>query len=111
MKKIIILLLAAFSLSVKAQTVDTVFKTITACKIQPFKAKFTDTVNATRVGVKIIADDLKSYSQLFWCLLDGNGNVLLSGNAIISGTDYQNWNGNNLYPFTFIANKYNLIFQ
>ena len=110
MKKVIFGALCFMALNLKAQTIDTTFKPMTACKIVPFKAKFTDTVNANYLGVKIIADDLKSTCTLYWALFADN-NQVLDGNATISGTDYTSWNGNALFPFTFVGKLYNIIFK
>lgn len=98
------------ALNLKAQTIDTTFKTMTACKVVPFKAKFTDSVNANYLGVKIISDDLKSTCTLYWALYADNTQVL-DGNATISGTDYTSWNGNAIFPFTFVGKLYNIIFK
>ena len=110
MKKLIFGALCFAALNLKAQTIDTSFKAMTACKIIPFKAKFTDTVNANYLGVKIIADDLKSTCTLYWALFADN-NQVLDGNATISGTDYTSWNGNSIFPFSFVGKLYNIIFK
>ena len=104
MKKLI--LFAAFitaAICVNAQVVDTTVTSITACKVVPFKAKFTDTTNATHLGIRITSDDLKSNCKLYYCLLDANKTILVEGNKTISGTDYQNWSGNNIYPFVWLG--------
>ncbi len=111
MKRVLfIAVFMATVLSVKSQVIDTSFKTITACKIQPVKVKFTDQIDSDHLGVKIISNDLKSICGLYWQLLDGNGDVHLDGNCLISGNDYLNWGGNNLYPFTYVGNLLKLVF-
>lgn len=110
MKKVIFGALCFMALNLKAQTIDTTFKPMTACKIVPFKAKYTDTALSTYLGVRIISDDLKSTCTLYWALFADNV-VTVDGNATISGDDYLAWNGNNLYPFTFVGKLYNIIFK
>lgn len=99
----------AFS-TTKAQVIDTAVTSITACKINPFKAKYTDTVNVDHLGVRIINDNLNNACTLYWALLDKYGVIHLEGNATITGAAYTTWNGNNAYPFQFVANQYGLTF-
>ena len=104
MKKLILLsVLFAATFSVTAQVVDTTVTSITACKVVPFKAKFSDTSNVTHIGIRSISDDLKSSCQLYFCLLDSSHNVVMQGNRTIGGTDYQNWTGSNSYPFVWLG--------
>ena len=44
-------------------------------------------------GVTVIVDTPASETRY----------LVYSGNETITGTDYTNWNGNNDYPFTFVA--------
>lgn len=111
MKKLTLLaVLFAASFSVKAQVVDTSITSITACKIVPFKANFTDTSNACYLGVRSVGDDLKSSCQLYYCFLDSSKNILMQGNVTIAGADYDAWDGNNKYPFTFLGAYFKLLF-
>ena len=110
MKKLFILLFVLIGFTAKSQVIDTAFKSMTACKIQSFKAKYTDTTNVDHVGVRIIADDLHTTCALYWALMDSTGAMHIEGNATINGQDYQNWNGSNIYPFVFVGKLYNLVF-
>jgi len=114
MKKTILFLLLAFSLGAKAQVVDTTVTSIVACKIQPVKAQFTDSLNSTHLGVRVIADDLKSTATLYWVLLMSNGAVSVQGNYTIQGQEYSDWCNNstpcNLWPFVLVGRKYGLTF-
>lgn len=112
MKKSILTILIVLTglMFVKAQTIDTNFKKATACKIQPIKARFFDTVNVTHLAVSINGDDLKSRCILTWKLMDDRGVIYLNGTSVISGANYQTWSGNNLYPFTFIGSQLKLNF-
>jgi hypothetical protein len=96
--------------TLKAQVIDSSITFITAVKIVPFKAKYTDTINTSLLGVRIVSDDLKSSCQLYWQLLTAKGQLTIEGNDVIAGEDYKNWNGSNLYPYTFLATKYKLTF-
>lgn len=112
MKKLIILLsIVLFSVAAKSQVIDTSFTYMTAVKIIPLKAKFSDTVNVDHLGIKIISDNLKSSCLLSWVLYDKNGFPRIDGTANIQGADYDAWNGNNLYPFIFVGKLYNLVFD
>jgi len=112
MKKIIFILsIILISVAAKSQVIDTTFTPMTAVKIIPFKAKFTDTINVTYLGIKISDDNLKNACVLNWALLDSKGAIHIYGNATIQGADYDAWNGNNLFPFIFVGKLYNLIFD
>lgn len=106
MKKLIALITVLFVANyLTAQTIDTTFKgSMTAIKIQPFKAAFNDTANVTHLGVRIIGDDLKSSCMLYWCLFAGN-NIALNGNIAVNGKDYTAWSGDNMFLFKFVADK------
>jgi len=110
MKKILFVFFVLIGFTANSQTIDTTFKGMTACKIESFKAKWNDTLDVDHLGVRIINDDLKSNATLYWALLDSNGRVHIDGNASISKDDYKNWDGSNIYPFTFVGRLYNLVF-
>ena len=110
MKKVFIILLVLVAFTAKSQTIDSTFKGMTACKIQSFKAKWTDTVNVDHLAVRSISDDFYSTCTLYWALLDSNGAVHIDGNATITGEDYKNWGGDNMFPFAFVGRIYNLVF-
>lgn len=110
MKQLLIFLFAIVSLTAKSQVIDTSFKSITACKIIPFKAKWTDTVNVTHLGARIISDNLSYSCTIYWVLMDSTGTVHVDGNATISGDDYKSWGGDNIFPFSFVGKLYQIIF-
>ena len=111
MKNFLIVLFVLIGFTAKSQTIDSTFKgMIIACKIQSFKAKWNDTINVDHVGVRIMNDNLKSICTLYWALLDSNAMVHLEGNETISGDDYKNWGGDNIFPFAFVGKLYNLVF-
>lgn len=76
--------------------------------IQPIKAVYNNNSDAVFLTVNIIYDNLSSYCNLYWGLLDADLNTLLSGNLAIDGDDYLSWNGNNEFPYTFTAEKINV---
>jgi hypothetical protein len=114
MKKAIIFLFVLAFGSVNAQTIDSTVTSISAVKIQPIKAQFSDSLMSTHLGVRVIADDLKTTATLYWELLMSNGSVSVNGNYTIQGQDYTNWCNNstpcNLWPFVLVGNKYGLTF-
>lgn len=115
MKNTILIFFLALSFGVKAQVVDTTITSIVACKIDSIKAQFSDSLYSTHLGVRVIADDLKSTATLYWVLLMSNGLVSIQGNYIIEGQEYEDWCDNgtpcNLWPFVVVGRKYNLIFK
>lgn len=110
MKKLFILFFVLLAFTAKSQVIDTAFKQMTACKIVSFKAKYTDTTNVDHLGVRVINDDLKASATLYWTLMDSIGLIHVDGNATISGDDYKNWAGDNIFPFAFVGKLYNLVF-
>ena len=117
MKKCAILLvIMLFGLVGKSQTIDTTVTSITAVYIQPIKAQFTDSLLSTHLGVRVIADDLKSSATLYWELLTSAGTVSVVGNYTMQGEDYAAWCNPsnpiacNIWPFTVVGRVYNLTF-
>ena len=114
MKKAIIFLFVLAFGSVNAQTIDTTVTSIVACKIQPIKAQFSDSLMSTHLGIRVIADDLKTTATIYWELLMSNGAVSVNGNYTIYGQEYTDWCNNstpcNLWPFVLVGRKYNLTF-
>ncbi len=116
MKKAIFILFLAFGYGANAQTIDSTVTSITAVYIQPIKAQFTDSLMSTNLGVRVIADDLKTTATLYWCLLMSNGVVSVQGNYTMTGADYTAWCAAsnpvpcNIWPFTVVGRVYNLTF-
>jgi hypothetical protein len=116
MKKAIITLFLAFGYGANAQTIDSTVTSITAVYIQPIKAQFTDSLMSTNLGVRVIADDLKTTATLYWCLLMSNGAISVQGNYTMTGDDYTAWCAAsnpvpcNIWPFTVVGRVYNLTF-
>jgi hypothetical protein len=71
--------------------------------ITPVKAKFNDTVNCTRLYVRLFNDNLQTECSLYYELRDNAGAVYFTGKDTIGGDDYSGWDGNNEYPFEFEA--------
>lgn len=103
-------MISASAFFAHSQSIDTTFKFAVACKVQPFKASFSDTINVTYLSVMDQNDNLSTSCTFFYQLLDSKGAAHASGVFTCSGTDYQGWNGNNLYPFTYVGNKLKLSF-
>lgn len=112
-KAIIFLFLLAFG-TINAQTIDTTITSILAVKIQPIKAQFTDSLQSTHLGVRVVADDLKSSATCYWVLLMSNGVSSVQGNYIITGKDYSDWCANTtpciLWPFVLVGRNYGFTF-
>jgi len=87
-------------------------KTIQAVSIwQNGQVKF-----ATKLNLSIIYDNLRDSAtfqyELLEVLIDSDGleytSIVSQNNILMDGQDYQDWNGNNDYPYTWSANKLNL---
>jgi|GEM_PF-3290262 len=117
MKKLVILLVVMFcGLAGKSQVIDSTVTSIAAVYIQPIKAQYTDSLMSTHLGVRVIADDLKSTATLYWELLMSNGAVSVNGNFTMQGADYAAWCNPsnpvscNIWPFTVVGRAYKLTF-
>jgi hypothetical protein len=94
----------------KAQRIDTnivnPYPVVVLAK--PFKVNWNDTAMARFLNVSITFDDLKSNAMFHWVLFDYNYAPLQMGDVPCSGVDYNSWNGNNAYPFSYVADKLGL---
>lgn len=115
MKKTIFIFSILFAFKAQAQVIDSTISDIAAVKIQPFKAKFSDSLNSTHLGIRVVSDDLKSTATLYWVIKQSNGVKSVEGNYILEGQEYEDWCNNNvacnLWPFVVVANKYGLTFK
>jgi hypothetical protein len=111
MKKLFLsaLIIGAFTAS-KAQTIDTnVAKPYpVAVLVTPFKVNWNDTALARYLNVSITSDDLKSNAVFHWVLFGAGTVPLQMGDVTCIGEDYTAWNGNNVYPFSYVADKLGL---
>lgn len=71
-------------------------------EIDSFKAKFTDTLDVSRLYV-IINSDVLNQCQFSYRLCDNLKNNATIGIIMCTGDDYGKWDGNNEFPFTFVA--------
>lgn len=114
MKKVLFFLFVLAFGTINAQTIDTTITSISAAKIQPIKAQFTDSLQSTHLGVRIISDNLKSSATCYWVLLMSNGAVSVQGNYTITGKDYDDWCVNTtpciLWPFVLVGRNYGFTF-
>lgn len=73
--------------------------------ITPLKVNYKDTINATRLFVGSIHDNLQNECTFSYTLRGDRNQILFMGNVIMNGTDYANWTGDNTTPFTYVAGK------
>jgi len=112
MKKILCSLFVLIGYNSFSQTIDTTIKSIAAMKINNvYVQSFPKVDTCTHLGVRLISDDLKSTATFEWILLSKSGKNIVVNSELIEGNAYKTWNGNNTFPFTFIANKYCLTFK
>jgi hypothetical protein len=88
---------------------DIDFNGVQTSPIQSFKPIFNGT-DVVRLGVRIKWDNLTDTCLFGWFLYDEDKNILLSGDQQCTRSDYQEWNGDNNFPFSFVGNKLGLIF-
>jgi len=111
MKKLFLcILLVGVFIAAKAQTIDTnVAKPYpVAVLTRSFKVNWSDTVLARFLNVSITSDNLKSEATFHWVLFGSGAVPLQMGDIVCSDEDYTNWNGSNVYPFIFVADKLGL---
>ena len=115
MRKIFVLFSILCACQLNAQTIDTTITSIVAVKLVPFKAQFSDSLNATHLGIRVVSDDLKSSAVLYWVIMLSNGTKSVDGNYTITGEEYEEWCNNstpcNLWPFVVVKRKYSLTFK
>lgn len=58
--------------------------------------------------VVIIEDNLSSFARFGWWLFTAEMNFVDSGICLCDGEDYTSWDGNNQYPYIFVANQLGL---
>lgn len=76
--------------------------------IEPIRVKYNDPVDSNYLGVGISQDNLMTKAVFSWSLLmfTQNGWIATdSGSVDVDGQDYIDWNGNNKFPFQFVAEK------
>ena len=67
-------------------------------------------ITATQLAVIIEQDDLSTKCQVVFQLFQADGTPVLDAeHCTIDGTDYSDWNGDNNYPYTYVANRYGLV--
>jgi hypothetical protein len=67
--------------------------------------------SATKLLLRVIADDLYSQAMFYYALLNADNEMITSGNLAMTGTDYTTWNTSaNATPgaFTWAADQLNL---
>jgi hypothetical protein len=88
-------------------------------KIQPVQAwKNGEQLEANLLNAIIINDNLATSCSFYYSLNAGgegteampliNGQVVAEGNITMDGDNYLNWDGENNFAFTYIAEKLNL---
>lgn len=93
---------------VDGKSVGNIYSGMSYISIQPIRAKFSDTVDCTRLATKIIEDNLSTHSTLYYELQDSKGISHIRANFTISGEEYIMWGTDNTYPFTILLNTLNL---
>lgn len=110
MKKLILLSSILFSLGAKAQVYDTTsLKPYAVVKLEtPFYPNWQDTAKARYLHVTINGDNLKDAATFHWVLFSFLGKPLAMGDEKCSGEAYKLWEGNNIFPFVYVAQKLTL---
>jgi hypothetical protein len=71
-------------------------------QIVPFQATTSGPL-ATQLQVSVTDDDLYASANFRWVLFDVIGQVVNNGLIPCEEDDYLAWDGNNTYPYTFVA--------
>lgn len=100
--------------------IQTTINGIATVSITPIQAQYIDPVQCTTLSVIIQHDNLLDTCSLHWTLMypiivtnpDSSTTTTytnsISGNVIVTSTDYTNWTGDSTTPFTFTATQLNL---
>lgn len=79
-------------------------------EIEPVMATINpDDGQCSHIHVSIVHDDLQNSCRLFYALFDTEGNIPLQRNMDMDVEAYQAWDGNNDYPYQYVAQKLNLV--
>lgn len=107
MKKIFLSLAFLGTIAAKAQTIDTnSIKGVAVVHINtPFTVKWNDTTKAVYLSVTGVNDNYKDAATFSYTLYSASGKRLDFGFVECNNGAYVGWNGNNNFPFTFVANK------
>lgn len=133
MKKILLSALLIYSVGVNAQTIDTnSLKPYAVVKlVTPFSPKWGDTTKASFLMIESKDDNLKDNVTFRYVLFQKRWNEsatirnhdntqdsvivitkgglpLVDGYIKCEGADYKAWDGNNKFPFQFVADKIGL---
>jgi len=65
-------------------------------------------VIAEVLKVVIVEDNLSSFARFGWWLFTAEMNFVDTGILRCEGEDYTSWDGNNQYPYIFVANQLGL---
>ena len=78
--------------------------------IQPIEIKWGNTVTntITKLHVRIDNDNLSNTCTFGYSLLNNSNISISDGHIHMSEIEYANWDGNNDFPFTYVADKLNL---
>ena len=82
-------------------------------KIQPVNVWQNGEVkSATQLDISIVSDNLEDsatfYYQLFSVDQEGNNQQVAQGNLSLSGSDYESWDGDNEWAYSWVANELSL---
>ena len=66
------------------------------------------TKQAVSLSVTVTNDNLINSCQVYFEMYDSNGQTVYYGNTSIVGDDYTSWDGNNDYPYQYIAKLFSL---
>jgi hypothetical protein len=68
----------------------------------------TDGPLCTHLKVWSVSDDLETNCDFNWILFDEIGQVVNNGMLHCGTEDYSTWNGNNEFPYNFVAEHLNI---
>jgi hypothetical protein len=62
-----------------------------------------DQVPVTQLSVKILYDDLNTHAVFYWALHTVTGTKVNEGTVDCVGEEYELWDGNNNFPYEYVA--------
>lgn len=73
--------------------------------IQPLQVNFDQATQATKLVCNSTADNFWTTSTVAYTLLDENNAVMGGGQETMTQEEYDQWHGDNDYPYSFIASR------
>ena len=119
---LVVVLACTFStFSARSQVVDSTIQSILTFKVTPVKVNIKDSLLTNRVGIRGLVDDYMGSLTIYVQAMNVSQETLngvshsrvittSSWNELLTGTDYNNYNGSPQYLAAWLSRKYGFVF-